>query len=94
MKNDRVVIYVVDGLVTWVGGDSKKPMDYVVVSNDPRDLDKDVLTLLEGPFDDVACLASVYGDTVDHNAEKVDEVFTVREERFGGCNHHIISHGA
>jgi len=91
MKIDRVVIYVVDGLVTWVGGDSNRPMDYVVVSNDPRDLDKDVLALLEGPFDDVACLASVYGDSADQNSEKVEEIFKVREERFRGLNHHIIA---
>jgi hypothetical protein len=91
MSGIRIVVYVVDGLVTWVGTDTKRPIDYVVVSNTPQDLDRDVLTLLEGPFDDVACLASVYGDTVDGNPEKVSEVFSVREERFKGINHHIIA---
>ncbi len=87
MQKVRVVVFVQDGLVVDVITDSSKEIEYLVVDSDPQALDKSVMKLMGGPFDDISCLVSTYGDSVYRNPEKVKEVYDVRFERFGGRNH-------
>jgi hypothetical protein len=90
-KPIRITVFVDAGLVVDVISDSTTEIEYVVVDSDPTALDKSVLSLMKsGPFDDISCLVSTYGDSVYHNPEKVAEVFAVREDRFCGRNHHVL----
>ncbi len=88
-KPIRITVFVDSGLVVDVISDSTAEIEYVVVDSDPTSLDRSVMSLMSGPFDDISCLVSTYGDKVFPNREKVEEVYAVRAERFGGRNHHV-----
>jgi hypothetical protein len=87
MKKIRVVCFVTDGLLVDVITDSSREIEYLVVDSNPEALDKSVISIMSGPFQDYAALVSTSGDTVFNDPARVQEIFGVRESEFGGRNH-------